>query len=52
MKAKLEASRFDCMLFDSKRLCRNIEAAYLEMWEIYRRGEAPRGFAVAESAAR
>jgi predicted O-linked N-acetylglucosamine transferase (SPINDLY family) len=50
LKAQLEAHRLDCRLFDSKRLCRNIEAAYLEMWEIHKRGEAPRGFAVPEPA--
>lgn len=50
MKARLEANRLTCRLFDSERLCRNIEAAYLQMWEIHERGEAPRSFAVAEPA--
>ena len=45
--AKIEQIR---SLFDSERLCRNIEAAYLRMWEIHRRGERPRSFAVGDVA--
>jgi predicted O-linked N-acetylglucosamine transferase (SPINDLY family) len=33
-------------LFDTDRFRRNIEAAYATMWETYRRGEQPHGFAV------
>jgi protein O-GlcNAc transferase len=33
-------------LFDAERTTRQIEAAYLQMWDIYRRGESPRAFAV------
>jgi hypothetical protein len=28
-------------LFDTERFRRHIEAAYLEMWEIWQRGEQP-----------
>jgi protein O-GlcNAc transferase len=48
IKARLEEGRLTARLFDSPRLCRNIEAAYLAMWEMHRRGEAPRGFAVSD----
>jgi predicted O-linked N-acetylglucosamine transferase (SPINDLY family) len=34
-------------LFDSARFCRQIEAAYNGMMEIFRAGEAPQGFTVA-----
>jgi len=33
-------------LFDTKRLVRELEAAYRTMADIYRRGESPRSFAV------
>ena len=33
-------------LFDAERYRRQIEAAYLRMWEIYLSGEAPHSFAV------
>jgi protein O-GlcNAc transferase len=33
-------------LFDTARFCRNLEAAYVAMWERRRRGEAPESFAV------
>jgi protein O-GlcNAc transferase len=35
-----------CPLFDTDRFRRHIEAAYLTAWEIWRRGERPRSFAV------
>jgi len=46
MQARLEANRRTAPLFDSERLCRNIETAYLRMWEGHQRGESPRSFAV------
>ena len=46
IRGKLEAARLAAPLFDSERTCRALEAAYREMWEIRRRGEAPRSFAV------
>jgi hypothetical protein len=33
-------------LFDTDRLRRDIERAYVTMWDIARRGEPPRSFAV------
>jgi protein O-GlcNAc transferase len=33
-------------LFDSDRFRSHIEAAYLSMWDIWRRGEQPRSFTV------
>jgi protein O-GlcNAc transferase len=50
LETRLEAGRLTAPLFDSARLCRHIEAAYLEMWETHRRGEGPRGFAVRDVA--
>ena len=33
-------------LFDTAGFCRHLESAYTTMWEILKRGEKPRGFAV------
>ncbi len=46
IKARLAANRASFPLFDTARFCRHIEAAYRHMWERYRKGEAPEGFAV------
>ncbi len=46
IKSKLARHRDSCALFDTPRFARHIEAAYLRMWEIFRRGEPPRSFAV------
>jgi protein O-GlcNAc transferase len=48
LRAKLAANRRTHPLFDTKRSCRNLEAAFETMWSIYRRGETPRGFSVEE----
>jgi protein O-GlcNAc transferase len=45
-KAKLAQHRDHCVLFDTKRFTRHIEAAYFTMWERHQRGEPPIGFAV------
>jgi protein O-GlcNAc transferase len=45
-KAKIIASRGTCPLFDTVRLARHIEAAYMTMWERWQRGEPPANFAV------
>src|SRR5262249_38652588 len=50
-RAKLQAGRLACPLFDSDRFRRHIEAAYTTMWEIWQRGEPPRSFAVDRTAA-
>jgi protein O-GlcNAc transferase len=44
---RLEQNRAICPLFDTDRFRRHIEEAYTTMWEIHRRGESPRSFAVA-----
>jgi predicted O-linked N-acetylglucosamine transferase (SPINDLY family) len=46
VRDQLEATRLSAPLFDSERLCRNMEAAYLRMWELHQHGEPPRNFAV------
>jgi protein O-GlcNAc transferase len=46
IRRKLAENRLACPLFDTERFRRHIEAAYQTMWEIYRRGEAPRSFRV------
>ena len=46
IRAKVESNRLTTPLFDTKRLCRELEAAYETMVEIWRRGESPRSFTV------
>ena len=46
LRDRLAANRLTYPLFNSQRLCRHIEAAYLEMMERHRRGEPPAPFAV------
>ena len=46
LRRKLAENRPTCPLFDAERFCRHLETAYLTMWDIYRRGEAPRSFRV------
>jgi predicted O-linked N-acetylglucosamine transferase (SPINDLY family) len=45
-KQRLEENRHACALFDTARFTRHIEAAYVRMWEIFQRGEAPQAFSV------
>ncbi|HSS69695.1 MAG TPA: tetratricopeptide repeat protein [Casimicrobiaceae bacterium] len=47
IKQKLLAHRTSWPLFDTDRFRRNIEAAYIEMWERHQRGEPPGSFSVA-----
>jgi hypothetical protein len=42
----LAQNRSTMPLFAMARYTRDIEAAYAEMWEIWRRSEGPRPFAV------
>jgi predicted O-linked N-acetylglucosamine transferase (SPINDLY family) len=49
LRQRLDSNRQTSALFDTKRFCRNIEAAYATMFEIAARGEAPRSFAVEET---
>jgi protein O-GlcNAc transferase len=48
-RRKLADNRPTCALFDGDRFRRGIETAYSTMWDIYRRGEGPRGFRVEPS---
>ena len=50
IKARLEANRSSSRLFDSPRLCRDLEEAYSTMWDIYQRGDSPRAFTVGNPA--
>jgi predicted O-linked N-acetylglucosamine transferase (SPINDLY family) len=49
VRDRLAANRLTHPLFDTARLCRHFEAAYIGMWERHRRGEPPQGFAVGRS---
>jgi predicted O-linked N-acetylglucosamine transferase (SPINDLY family) len=46
VRERVARSRQASALFDTDRFRRHIEAAYIEMWERFRRGEAPAGFSV------
>jgi predicted O-linked N-acetylglucosamine transferase (SPINDLY family) len=46
IRQKLDANRKTSPLFDTDRLRRHIEHAYMTMWDIAQRGEPPRSFAV------
>ena len=46
VKARIVRNRDTCPLFDTARLARHIEAAYMTMWERWQRGEPPANFAV------
>jgi protein O-GlcNAc transferase len=43
-KAKLSGNRENMPLFDTARITRHLEAAYLEMWGRHQRGERPASF--------
>lgn len=49
LRERLERNKVSYPLFDSDLYRRNIESAYVRMWEAWQRGEAPASFAV-ESA--
>ena len=46
LKGKLARNRLNCPLFDTDRFRKDIERAYTTMWQAWRRGEMPKGFAV------
>jgi predicted O-linked N-acetylglucosamine transferase (SPINDLY family) len=48
-KRRLAEQRLSCPLFDTDRFRRNIEAAYLRIWERHRRGEKPESFSVRDT---
>jgi protein O-GlcNAc transferase len=47
IRAKLVHNRDLCPLFNTSRFARQIEAAYMTMWETWQRGDAPKSFSVA-----
>jgi protein O-GlcNAc transferase len=47
LRERLARNRLTHPLFDTDLSRRHIEAAYLEMWQRFQRGEAPRSFSVA-----
>jgi predicted O-linked N-acetylglucosamine transferase (SPINDLY family) len=51
LKEKLANNRMTHPLFDTARFTRDLESAYLAMWERHRRGESPRGFRSSETIA-
>lgn len=46
IRRRLESNRSTFPLFDTKRFRQHIELAYIQMWEIYQRGDVPTGFSV------
>jgi predicted O-linked N-acetylglucosamine transferase (SPINDLY family) len=46
LKEKLRRNRDTEALFDTARITRSLEAAYVSMWQRYQRGEPPQTFAV------
>ncbi len=46
VKQKLADNRLRCPLFDTDLFRKNLESAYVTMWQAWQKGEAPRGFAV------
>jgi len=46
IRDKIARNRDTHALFDTARFTRNLEAAYVSMWERYQRGERPQTFAV------
>ena len=46
LRGRLEVNRQRSPLFDGSQFARNLEQAYVTMWDIYASGEKPRAFAV------
>jgi protein O-GlcNAc transferase len=46
LRARLRTNRETSALFDGAQFARNIEQAYITMWDIYTSGKPPRAFAV------
>jgi predicted O-linked N-acetylglucosamine transferase (SPINDLY family) len=51
LRDKLARNRLKQPLFDTARFTRNLESAYITIWERHQRGEPPEPFSVVESAA-
>ena len=49
LRARLEANRKTCGLFDGEHFARGLQKAYAAMWEIHASGAQPRAFAVSET---
>ena len=50
VRARLAGNRTTALLFDTDRFCRNLERAYMQMWERLRSGRPPGPFAVEPEA--
>jgi protein O-GlcNAc transferase len=50
IRGKLARNRESCALFDTVRTTRNLETAYLRMWERHQRGESPASFGTSHHA--
>lgn len=48
LRRRLATNRGTASLFQTRRFCRNLEGAFEQMWDTFRKGEAPHGFAVEE----
>jgi protein O-GlcNAc transferase len=46
LRDKLQQNRLTCPLFDTDRFRRHIEAAYIQMWELWQRGDSSQSFSV------
>jgi len=46
IRTKLAANRDSCPLFDTVRFTRNLESAYVMMWQRWQRGEPPGSFSL------
>jgi protein O-GlcNAc transferase len=46
LKRKLAQNRLTCPLYDTDQFRKNLEAAYTTMWETWKKGGPPTGFAV------
>lgn len=44
LRAKLEAARLTCPLFDTERWVRDFESIFMKMWDIHCEGNGPRTF--------
>ncbi|MBV8405517.1 MAG: tetratricopeptide repeat protein [Gammaproteobacteria bacterium] len=51
LRSRLVAGRDSAALFDTRRYCRNLEAAYQEIWQRHERGEQPAAIHVRSLAA-
>eukprot|EP00889_Picochlorum_renovo_P004787 jgi/Picre1/31817/NNA_007166.t1 len=49
VRNKLRASRLSCPLFDTSTYVKDLERAYLHMWEIHEQGQQPHDFEVAST---